>query len=465
VSRPRFVESGAPAGIEPVDSVRWGTVTLTENRATGTGEVALAVAIVSGGPDAPADPMVYVEGGPGFSSLASVERRAKLVATTGRDVVFFDQRGTGASRPSLSCPEITALDSALLDHRPGAPDTKAAYRRATTDAFQRLRDEGIDLTAHHTAELVADLDDIRVALGVDRWNVEAIGHGARVALKYAEAHPRETRTLVLDSPVPPQVDEYVAYIPNAVRAADAVFEAASRDPACADRFPNLAQTFDRVVKELAREPVLVPLPSDARPAAGMMIDGDVVVRSLVGATMEAELIPLIPWLTYEAAAGHFDLLASYWATRLPDPATFSEGLALCVHCHDQAPFTDRAALADVMRRWPAYRVHAYQRNKLDFVDIWRCGRADPSVRTPVRSDVPTLVLRGQFDPACPPEWASLICSTLRHAQSVEIPGVGHQVCRDSSCARELRGAFLEAPTSPLAAGCLAEARPVAFVVP
>src|SRR5439155_10610250 len=51
-------------------------------------------------------------------------------------------------------------------------------------------------------DVVADMESLRQALGVDRWTLDGISYGTYVGERYALAHPGRVRKLVLDSVVP-----------------------------------------------------------------------------------------------------------------------------------------------------------------------------------------------------------------------------------------------------------------------
>lgn len=97
---------------------------------------------IAGAPDGL--PVVVLHGGPGAGSKPS--QRLSFDADRFR-VITFDQRGCGRSTPLA------------------------------------------DLHANTTAHLVADLEAIRVHLGIDRWLVAGGSWGSFLALAYAEAHP------------------------------------------------------------------------------------------------------------------------------------------------------------------------------------------------------------------------------------------------------------------------------------
>ena len=57
--------------------------------------------------------------------------------------------------------------------------------------------------AHYaTSDTVADLEDLRVALGAEKWSLDGVSYGSYVAQRYAAAHPDRVDRLVLDSVVP-----------------------------------------------------------------------------------------------------------------------------------------------------------------------------------------------------------------------------------------------------------------------
>ncbi|MCK8515042.1 prolyl aminopeptidase [Methylonatrum kenyense] len=104
----------------------------------------------SGTPDGV--PVVFVHGGPG--SGCSPDSRRYFDPDRYR-VVLFDQRGAGKSRPEA---EIRHNDS---------------------------------------ARLVADMEQLRAHLGIERWLLFGGSWGTTLALLYAQAHPERSRGLIL----------------------------------------------------------------------------------------------------------------------------------------------------------------------------------------------------------------------------------------------------------------------------
>ena len=107
-------------------------------------------------------PVVFLHGGPGGGCRPD-HRRAFDPARY--RIVLVDQRGCGRSRPHAADPDPAIAAAALCGNT--------------------------------TADLVADLEQLRAHLGVDRWQVFGGSWGSTLALAYAQTHPARVTELVL----------------------------------------------------------------------------------------------------------------------------------------------------------------------------------------------------------------------------------------------------------------------------
>lgn len=110
----------------------------------------------SGRPDG--RPSLFLHGGPG-STLGSGGYRRRLDPSR-HLIVGIDQRGCGRSRPLVTA----------------ARDT---------------------LAGNTTQALIADIEAVRVHLGIARWLVSGVSWGTTLALAYAQDHPERVTELVL----------------------------------------------------------------------------------------------------------------------------------------------------------------------------------------------------------------------------------------------------------------------------
>ena len=131
--------------------------------------------------------LIVLAGGPGQSATDAFGGSALSVlhpAYRNRDLLIFDQRGTGRSG-LLRCRALER--SNLLDA--GTAAGRCAARLGPRRALYTSRD---------SAE---DVESIRVALGYERIALFGTSYGTKVALGYALSHPGSVERLVLDSVV------------------------------------------------------------------------------------------------------------------------------------------------------------------------------------------------------------------------------------------------------------------------
>ncbi len=145
---------------------------------------------------APVGTLAIAVGGPGGSGLDSAlgiveELDPELVRRY--DILFFDQRGVGASE-GRDCPDAGARYNAA---EPG-PAAAAAF------AATCIGEAGVDpatLARYSTHQAAEDLESIRDRIGVDRIALYGQSYGTELAQAYAAAHPDRLSALILDGAV------------------------------------------------------------------------------------------------------------------------------------------------------------------------------------------------------------------------------------------------------------------------
>jgi pimeloyl-ACP methyl ester carboxylesterase len=88
--------------------------------------------------------------------------------------------------------------------------------------------------------------------------------------------------------------------------------------------------------------------------------------------------------------------------------------------------------------------------------FWDAGQAEASANQPVISDLPTLVMSGEFDPVTPPAWGRQAAGTLENSFYFEYPGVGHGASVLEGCPQQMFTAFLQDPGSAPEDACIQE---------
>ena len=282
-------------------------------------------------------------------------------------VVELASRGTSPSSPSLACPEVEALAVRAA----GLPDDDAQLRRlflkAVSVCAARLRGDGVEPADFDSEAAAADLEDLRMAMGVDSWSgAGSYGTQSRVLFRYLDDFPGRLQAAWLDSPWFPDTDDLTGGALGTRSALAELFAACSADRRCRSRYPRLEQAWDRAL-----------VGTGARPLTGRGESGDGRVRVVVD---DAKLLRFVryslggegpsnlswlPRVITDAAAGRLDRhLADLVASDPPFCAGYRpqclnmEGFALGVYltslCKEQLPGLDQGALRDAVASQPAY---------------------------------------------------------------------------------------------------------------
>ncbi len=462
----RFIESGCEFDEPPGYDVDCGWLLAPEDRSNPDNgkTVRLHVAIFrTTAEGAPEDPIVYLEGGPGGDALEAVPftfTQAFAPFAEHRDFIMFDQRGTGFSVPSLACDESTDLAYELLDDDLGIDEIQDAEFEAFERCHDRLTEEA-DLSLYNSAASAADLADLRVALGYDEWNLLGISYGTRLALTVMRDHPEGIRSVILDSVYPPQVSLPLEAAVNADRAFDVFFDACAADEECAGAFPDLRTRFFALVDALDAEPItLTIIDIFTLDEYDALVNGDTLIGLLFQSLYSSELIPILPRLIDDAENGDYQSMELLFSNFFANIEFISSGQTLAVQCREEVPFSDRDAVAASGDFDPYIRRFVESGTSTgpfvyELCELWDVGVADPIENEPVTSEIPTLVLAGEFDPITPPEWGRIAASSLGNSFFFEFPGLGHGTSVADECALAITQQFLDDPATAPDATCLA----------
>lgn len=193
-SAPSFVPGPCPVPPQPIPELRHarcGRLTVPENRQhAGARTISLAVAIVAASsPEAQSDPIVWLAGGPGDDAITEIPMALAGKLNANRDVIFMSQRGTYSAKPRLTCEPLDRVAANALDMPYNAAATGKLYSDATLKCRRELGGRTSDLAAYNTLESADDIEDLRLALHIAKWNVYGISYGTDLALTYMRQHP------------------------------------------------------------------------------------------------------------------------------------------------------------------------------------------------------------------------------------------------------------------------------------
>jgi pimeloyl-ACP methyl ester carboxylesterase len=363
----------------------------------------------------------------------------------------------------LDCPERNTLTPALLS---GAL-SRAESTQAIVDAFHRCRDrlaaQGIDLSAYNSAASAADVNDLRLALGYQQLNLYGDSYGTRLALTVMRDYPEAVRSAVLDSTYPLEGNLYTTLAPNAERAFEVLFNNCAADPTCNAVYPNLRSVFYNLVNQLNTSPVTVSL-SVGGTSYPVLLTGDLLIDVLFVGLYNPAVTASMPKMIYQIRNAEYSILRNRLSLYFDTSSAL--GMGTSVQCAEEVPFNSEedvyAAAQGVQSEIAAFFPQSVQ-YLFTLCQDWTDIPPNPRENQPVASDIPTLILAGEFDPITPPAWGQMTAGHLANSYFYEFPGNGHWVTRSSRCALSIMLAFLDNPLNSPDASCLGSQARLQFV--
>jgi pimeloyl-ACP methyl ester carboxylesterase len=384
-----------------------GTLIVGENtNQAGPRLIALPIIRIRATSGDSAEPVFWLEGGPGMSNMKFKPPAALL---RHRDFVMVGYRGVDGST-TLDCPEYAG---ALRIRAPLSARSLVKLREALMQCMTRLQTMGFDLARYTMREVVADMEAARARLGYSRVNLLSESYGTRVAQIYADLHPDRIHRSVMIGVNPPggfvwqprTVDAQIQYYSRLC----------ARDAACSARTSGLAETIRAVNRAMPRRWLLFPIDQDKvkvaafvllfnRKSAAMVFDaytaaahGDPSGLALLSVASDFVVPGAFTWgeMYAKAASADLDTARNYQVDMSPPDAILGSPLSLL-----------QWGSVDV-RRWPIPLL-------------------PEELRRVQRSEVQSLLVSGTVDFSTPAQLATEdLLPSLPHGRQVVLAEFGH----------------------------------------
>ena len=431
--------------------------------------VRIAVAdFKSDNPQPEPDATIYLEGGPGGRTLEDSNDYVNGIFApflTKRDLILFDQRGTGYSTPSLACPESTEQAWTDVSKDLSIHEQEDRSTQSLEACHDRLVKQGIDLSAYNSAENAADVSDLRIALGYKSWNLYGISYGTRLALTVIRDHTEGIRSVILDSNIPPQLDANLVLPQSADRVFKTFFDGCAKSATCNTAYPKLETIFYDTVDQLDAHPVEYHVTRDSNNTRyTMLFKGDDLISELFSAFYDSTIIGDLPAAIYAARDGDYRTFVDLKLQDLDELDLINEGLYYSVDCAEDVSFESPEALQNADKNYPR------QEGVFGISDlVAKCKarnvNAAPEIeKQPVTSELPVLVTEGEYDPITPPFFGVETAKTLKNSFYFEFPGMGHGATIGDECPIQIALAFLDNPTKRPDGACIAKMNLPKFTV-
>ena len=388
------------------------------------GTLSLSLERKQAGPTQSRTAVVALAGGPGQAALPLGEFIAKALAPAlgTRDLLVFDQRGTGTSDP-LGCGALSSF---------GGGSASQAFERCALEI-------GPARGGYTTQESVEDIEAIRQAAGYEKLVLYGTSYGTKVAEEYAERYPQYVEALVLDSVVPPNGPEPFS-IPTFQAISSVLGELCSNN-ACAGITTNPVADIASLTARLRKRPLSGSVYDGSGHRHNATLDESGLLGILEAGDLNPALRALLPAAVRSALNNYPDpllrleALAEGLIPNLPgghpaeESAEIDEALYVTTTCEEMpfpwqrsAPAATRLAEATGALKalpstdfYPFDAATALNNSLISACAGWPDASA-ASAQAGVLPNVPTLILSGAQDLRTPTSNALQVAAKIPDAQ-------------------------------------------------
>lgn len=412
-----------------------------EDRAAKSGrKIALNLLVLPATGASPAsDPVFFLAGGPGqgAATLAAGIGDFLPFIRNERDIVFVDQRGTGASN---------LLDCTLRGDR---NDMHSYFNQPySADAVRACRAElekVANLALYTTPIAMDDLDEVRDALGYERINLYGGSYGTNAALVYLRQHPDRVRSVVLKGIAPTDYKLPLAFSKGVQHAVDRLLDDCATDATCHKTFPKLKEEFLSLLTRLDKTPASFEA---TNPVTGetqqLTMSRANFMENLRVMLYVPELTSLLPLIIHSAYENDYLPFATYAFVLVRGIDTqIAKGMQLSVLCSEHIPFITDADIARETKGTYYGDEHVMDYRRA--CALWPSVKAPASFLEPVKSNVPVLMVSGDVDPVTPPAYGAAAARSLPNSRQIVIHNGTHLTASD--CIDNLVAQFISKGTA------------------
>jgi pimeloyl-ACP methyl ester carboxylesterase len=383
-----------------------GTCRVPETYANPAGKmITLPVIRVRSKVTFPAEPVFFLNGGPGLSNLKT-DIPAWIIDK--HDFVLVGYRGVDGS-PILDCTAVQQVFKKI------EPSINREYLEKVSAAFEESwehdRERGINLSAYSIPNVIEDMESVRKALGYQKIDLFSNSYGTRVAYIYSLAHPGSLNRSVMIGVNPPGhfvwepaiIDKQLGYYR----------ELRKKNGGAKEQSVNILHAMETVLRKMpARWAVFSINPAKVRVLSFVMLFHQTTAPMVFDAYVKAA----------HGDPSGLAMMSMMYGFMIPKMLNWSD--LVLKGGIDADPARNYALAMD-----PPNAILGSPLSKLFFGSISYNNKLvsgiPPSYRQLNATDVETLMINGTADFSTPLENAQQLLPYLKKGKLVALPEMGH----------------------------------------
>jgi len=368
----------------------------------------------------PTTPLVYLEGGDGYSTWQAenpqdLEDWLPILKVS--DVIFVDRKGVGDETTTYVWMKDYPDDFMVSEK-----DAEKHYQVMTKDALKHFGENNIDVKGYTLEQDANDIHDLMLALAFDSYSILGFSFGSHIGMTLMTLYPNEVkRAILIGSDAPNQALNYPMYLEHHIKKLSNMF---AKDSLLSKEIPDFEVLVSRVMKKLEQKPVTVTIKNPLTQKDMDLKIGPFGVAFILRLDIDdANDIPVIPRLLYTIDNGDYSMLTWFAQKRMV------YGLAL-----PGDGINRQLASGASMERWALIKAEAEASTYGNVVNFpfsaaknaWVQNELSFDPTAPLLTNIPTLFITGDLDCRTPVEQVEETKKGFENALHIIVENAGHE---------------------------------------
>lgn len=427
----------------------FGYLEVLENRKKGNSKtIKLPVYIFKSRGEKPKkDPIIYTVGGPGSTTMPSAQYMKYYKYLDDRDFILVEQRGNYFAKPHLDCPEWSK--AIYTSNLPGFNLTNkdALFKQAAKKCKEKLVERGIDLNSYNTNEIAADINDLVNVLQIEKYNLLTISYSTKIAQVLMRDYPNKIRSVVMDSPLPLEVNYDEQSIKNLLESITKLLSDCSSDKKCNATFPNIENRFFNFLIEKNKNPIEINVKNPKNNKIELFYVKGIDLLTVFTSASTGD-VTSIPFEINKLLNNDFSFIIQQLSYLFEGPENGAGlGMRLSVWCSEEYPFNNQKVIESEKHKYPETKGISPAVFEKEICKIWGVKKVSKIENMPIKSNIPVLLINGEYDNETPAKWAKSMSKNLTNSYHFIFKGWKHTPTTNWSnqCAMQLANDFFNNP--------------------
>ena len=399
--------------------IECGALIVPENRHNPKAkQITISYAILKSQESSSNQPLIYLNGGPGGTSLELINFWAGSALRNHRDLILVDQRGTGYSSalPDFG-PKLYEVISGDYTADQETEVLISEGKRHVAD----MRSKGFNPESYNIFENASDLIDLMRSLGYEGYHLLGISYGTKLGQIIATKAPELISSAVMYGPVSVDTEFFSNMLGNYEKAFRAFSRDCTMNSHCSDLLPDPVMNFKEAIEALEKEPISLRL--NESPFVLNAQDAVYFLRYLLYGNNPFETIPQYIQAILTRDVSKLEELSLFPARMITigNTSAYISSIGYDdIHSSSAKNYHRALKNGELFDSGIAFFTSVVQ-----MTDGWLKQTANSSEKMLKPTDVPTMIMVHEHDPASPPANLSKYEAYFKNTQTRLFKEYGH----------------------------------------